>query len=197
MLDVDGVLIDGRPCDGASWATSLREDLGVDPAGLQQHFFKPFWKQVVTGQLDIRDVLDQCLPRLGDGITTEQFMQYWFKNDARLDESVLADCMALRNRGLRVFLATNQEHQRAKYIMSTLKLADYVDSIVYSADIGAAKPDPAFFNAAVTKTQQQPHEHILIDDTRENVKAAIAAGWSGYFWDGRQNLSDILNDVKA
>lgn len=197
MLDVDGVLINGRPRDGASWATSLREDLGVDPTGLQQHFFKPFWKQVVTGQLDIRDVLDQCLPRLGDGITTEQFMQYWFKNDARLDESVLADCVALRDRGLKIVLATNQEHQRANYIMSTLKLADYVDGIVYSADIGVAKPDPAFFTAAMTKTQQPAHEHILIDDTLENVKAAIAARWSGRVRDSRKNLSDILDDVRA
>ena len=81
--------------------------------------------------------------------------------------------------------------------MSTLKFADYVDGIVYSADIGVAKPDPAFFTVAMTKTRQPAHEHILIDDTLENVKAAIATNWSGCVWDSRKNLSDILGDVRA
>jgi hypothetical protein len=33
MVDVDGVLVDGRPEDGRHWTTSLEEDLGFSRDG--------------------------------------------------------------------------------------------------------------------------------------------------------------------
>ncbi len=38
MLDVDGVLVDGRPSDGRHWAASLEADLGLSFAVLQDAF---------------------------------------------------------------------------------------------------------------------------------------------------------------
>src|SRR3546814_15982369 len=57
MVDVDGVLVTGRPRDGRPWATGLREDLGLDPAVLHRAFFAPHWHAVVTGRAPLRPAL--------------------------------------------------------------------------------------------------------------------------------------------
>ena len=52
MIDVDGVLVTGRPSDGLHWATSLEADLGLSFAILQDTFFKRYWEDIVTGRAD-------------------------------------------------------------------------------------------------------------------------------------------------
>lgn len=44
MVDVDGVLITGRPSDGQHWAYCLEDDLGVRQSDLQAAFFAPYWE---------------------------------------------------------------------------------------------------------------------------------------------------------
>jgi putative hydrolase of the HAD superfamily len=49
MLDVDGVLVTGRPSDGRHWVTSLEADLGLSFTVLQDAFFEHYWEEIVTG----------------------------------------------------------------------------------------------------------------------------------------------------
>ena len=190
MLDVDGVLIRGRPEDGQPWSTTLATDLGIDPTRLQTAFFRPFWSQIVTGKRGLAETLAGCLPRIGAKVTAEDFIAYWFARDVRLDTGVLEDIAQLRAKGLRVVLCTNQDHLRAAYLMHHLGLRDHVDGIIYSAAIGARKPDPAFFNAARAQTGQPPEALLLIDDTRANITAARKAGWRACLWQGDKRLRD-------
>ncbi|MBW8638830.1 HAD-IA family hydrolase [Hoeflea sp. WL0058] len=192
MLDVDGVVVNGRPEDGLSWATDIANDLGVDPAGLQKAFFEPHWPDIVIGRKNLLDVLSACLPALAPSVTPQAFVDYWFENDSRLDDSVLADCDALRANGAAIFLASNQEHLRAKYLMDRLGLGKHVDGITYSAQIGAKKPDRAFFDAAVKRSGGSPQDLILVDDTIANVEAARAAGWRAAHWDRGSSLSRLV-----
>lgn len=191
MLDVDGVVIAGRPQDGQPWSTSLASDLGIDPTRLQTAFFRPFWAQIVTGKLGLAETLDACLPRLGARITTPEFIAYWFARDARLDPEVIEDLHHLRAQGLTVYLATNQEHLRAAYLMHDLGLRDHVEGIVYSAALGVRKPDRAFFTAAAAHLGKPPSSLLLVDDTRANITAARTAKWRACLWRGDRRLRDL------
>ncbi len=192
MLDVDGVLINGRDGYGQSWSASLKDDLGIAPERLQECFFQPHWPDVVTGRKGLIDALDLCLRHLSDTVTAECLLQYWFRNDACIDETILTDCRILRNNGMLVFLATNQEHLRARYIMENLGIRDHVDGMVYSAGLGARKPDAAFFEAAVAACGFPASDITLIDDTAANVEAALAAGWDARRWTGEKTLRELL-----
>jgi len=57
MLDVDGVLVNGRPQDGKHLFTDLEADLGVSRSLLQAAFFDVYWQQIVVGK-------DALKPRL-------------------------------------------------------------------------------------------------------------------------------------
>lgn len=192
MLDVDGVVVNGRPEDGQSWATDLERDLGVAPEQLQAIFFAPHWADIVIGRKNLYDVLDACMPELSPSLNAQEFIDYWFAKDSRVDQAVLAECEKLRGRGARIFLATNQEHMRAAYLMERLGLRDHVDGMVYSAQIAARKPQREFFDAAAKLSGAAPEDSLLVDDTRANVDAALDAGWRAMHWSEGSSFTKFL-----
>lgn len=192
MLDVDGVLVSGRPQDGHIWTHELSSDLGIEPELLIQEFFKREWQDVVTGKRDLHPTLALSLKRLGSIVTAEELISYWFEMDSRIVQSVLTDCRMAREWGHQVYLATNQEHLRVQYLMGAMGLQDEVDGIVYSAEAGFQKPLHGFFSYAASVTGRKPNEMLLVDDTLANIDGAKKAGWLAIHWDGKQQLSDIL-----
>lgn len=181
MLDIDGVVVCGRPSDGLHWKTHLEADLGIKVADLREHFFAPYWSEIVTGHRDLRPTLTKALKNFAPDISATTLIDYWFSQDARLDTALLGD---LRNCGLKVYLTTNQEHERAKFLWENLGLQNHADGMITSAKLGAQKPDAAFFHGAAEITGALAQEHLLIDDSRENIAGAKSAGWRAAHWDG-------------
>ncbi|MEP5762667.1 MAG: HAD-IA family hydrolase [Litoreibacter sp.] len=192
MLDVDGVLVTGRPADGHIWTHKLYDDLGLDPDLLVQEFFEREWLQVVTGKRDLYPTLALCLKNIGTNLTAKELISYWFEMDSRLNKSVLADCRAMRNKGHQIYLTTNQEHLRAQYLMDALGLGAEVDGIIYSAQAGFQKPSPEFYHYAADIVAWEPKDMLLVDDTQANIDGAINAGWCAVHWKGEERLFDIL-----
>lgn len=190
MLDVDGVLVTGRPQDGRHWSAGLKQDLGIDPAALQRGFFAPHWAGIVTGRADLAEVLEACLSRIAPEVPAQRLIDYWFEMDARIDSALLAECDTLRRHGTHIWLCTNQEHLRAAWLMERLR--GHVDGMVHSAGLGAAKPDAAFFHAAAAHVGLPPAALVLVDDSPKNVEAAMAAGWGGRVWDPVLGLARLL-----
>lgn len=182
MMDVDGVLVDGRPADGAPWRHDLETDLGMTLETLQRDFFHPRWSAIVTGKRDLRPELAEVLETVAPHVDVDRLIDYWFENDSRIDQGVLAALADLRARDVRVLLATNQEHMRARYLMETMQLSAHVDGIAYSAALGHRKPSAAFYEAATAMAGAAPAEIVLVDDTLENIDAARTFGWRGVHW---------------
>jgi putative hydrolase of the HAD superfamily len=126
--------------------------------------------------------LTTALQNIAPHVSPSAFLNYWFERDSRLDAALLPELSLLRGRGVPVYLATNQEHLRAAYLMDSLALAQHVDGMFYSAGLGAKKPDAEFF-ARVQAAVALPGDAILlIDDSLQNVEAASKAGWQAFHW---------------
>jgi putative hydrolase of the HAD superfamily len=54
---------------------------------------------------------------------------------------------------------------------------DITDDIVYSHEVGLAKPDPAAYELTARRLGVEPHEVLFLDDVEANVDAARRAGW--------------------
>ncbi|UVK45749.1 HAD-IA family hydrolase [Mesorhizobium sp. AR07] len=182
MMDVDGVLVSGRPIDGAHLFTDLEKDLGIPLDLLQREFFVPRWPAIVTGQRLLEPELADVLAAIAPDVAAETLIKYWFENDSRIDREVLGAISELRRDGKRVFLATNQEHRRASYLMNDMRLADHVDGIIYSAALGHRKPSAKFYELATKFAQTRASDIVLIDDAQDNVLAARACGWGALHW---------------
>jgi transcription antitermination factor NusB len=74
-------------------------------------------------------------------------------------------------------------------------VADAFGTIVSSFRLGLAKPDAAFYTAACEAAGVERHEVLFVDDRRENVTGALAAGIHGVRFHGVDRLRAVLTRV--
>ncbi len=66
------------------------------------------------------------------------------------------------------------------------------DDLIYSSEVGLAKPDRRIYKLALSRLQVQPAEAIFVDDVQTNVEAAQALGMAGIrFVSTEQTNSEI------
>lgn len=83
---------------------------------------------------------------------------------------------AFRAGGLRVVVASNWDCSLPE-VLAQARLLHLVDAVVPSAVVGAAKPDPALFDAALAAAGCEAGEALHVGDSLEkDVAGALAAG---------------------
>jgi len=189
FFDVDGVLVDGWHADETRrkpWDETIERDLGVDRARFGELFFgrtpeRPVSPMMdcVSGRRDLSDALSEVLPEAGYDGPVEEFIAYWFEKDSNLSADVLAlaDRLAAVD-GIELYIATGQEHRRARYLWHDLGLSRSFSDIFYSARIGCLKHEPGFFEAINADLAIGPDESpLFFDDSPRIIEAARQAGW--------------------
>jgi HAD superfamily hydrolase (TIGR01509 family) len=89
---------------------------------------------------------------------------------------------------LRNFLAGLRPHYRTAILSNSgdgarreeqrrYDFAGLVDVIVYSHEVGVAKPDPAIYHLTAAMLDVRPHEIVYLDDSIACVDGAVAVGW--------------------
>ncbi len=82
----------------------------------------------------------------------------------------------LRGRGLRLAVVSNWDCS-LREVLDSAGLLGLVDAVVASAEVGAAKPDPAPFRAALDALGCEASEAVHVGDREDNdVRGAEAAG---------------------
>jgi len=124
-------------------------------------------------------------------------MEYWFACDSRLNDQLLAEIDAWRTAGNKVFLATVQEHLRAKHLWEMLGLNRRFDGLHYSAALGAAKPAALFYERVQSRLPvKSPGEVVFLDDSIGNVEAAATFGWRARHFTNVSDLRQALAESK-
>ena len=193
VLDLDGVVVRGHP-DGGRWDKNLERDLGIDASAMQEKFFGPHFQNIAIGEADLFDTLDRVWPELSCKATAREFIDNWFQMDSRLDRDVLGLVDAWRGTGLRAYLATIQEHHRARHIWNIV--GEHFDRMFYSAELGARKPDPLFYERVMERLPGVvASDVIFLDDSVANVEAAAASGWNARHFTSSEDLRDAIGQI--
>lgn len=80
--------------------------------------------------------------------------------------------------------------------LQNLGLHAYVDAWIFSCDVGANKPDPIVFQAALARVGVQPGEALMVGDSLEkDVEGAIAAGIDAIQIVRPGTVSDYTNQI--
>lgn len=69
-----------------------------------------------------------------------------------------------------------------------------VDVIVYSHEVGVAKPDPAIFRLTQARLGVEAHEIVFLDDHDPHVQAARALGWHAVW---HRDTAVSINEITA
>jgi len=81
--------------------------------------------------------------------------------------------------GLRLVVASNWDIS-LHGVLERTGLSEHIDAVATSAQVGAAKPDPALFAAALALVDAEPRDALHIGDRlEEDVEGARAAGIDG------------------
>lgn len=170
LFDVDGVLLIGE-----RWDKDLAVTYGVTPDALTPFFRGPF-QQCLVGKADLKAELALYLPGCGWQQSVDDFIDFWFRRHL-LDEQLMQAIQRLRRRGIRCYLATQQEHYRTEYLLHEVGFAQRFDGMFSSADIGTLKSDVCFFRAILDILKDcSPAEIFFWDDVPANVATARSAG---------------------
>lgn len=87
----------------------------------------------------------------------------------------------------------------AREVLTTAKpCIDAFDVVVFSCEVGLAKPDPAIYHKVLTLAGVKAEEAIFVDDVQENIDAANTVGIHGVrFTSAHQAIADVRRLLDA
>ena len=166
LLDADGVL----QLIGTPWYRALS-------AGGGEAFARALLSGEVpalSGKESLRDLLERLVVELGLSKDADALMVLWRR--ATPDPPAWRLVRDLRAAGYLTVLATNQHEERREWMRTALGYDGLCDVDAYSCLLGAAKPDPDYFRAALEMAGVGAGEALFVDDSAENIVAAAALG---------------------
>jgi putative hydrolase of the HAD superfamily len=189
MFDADGVL-QNLP---GGWIAAAEPFFGARALEFLQRSYEAELP-TLAGQGDHLAILTATLAEFGVTVpVADVYRGIWLSMEPVA--ASLAMVRALRQGGYGVHLGTNQERYRAVHMREVLGYDALFDVSCYSWELGAAKPDLAFFIEAARRIGAEPSAILFIDDNAQNVAAAREAGLSAEQWcvdDGHDVLHGLL-----
>jgi putative hydrolase of the HAD superfamily len=169
-----GIVLTGPP-DAEAWANLLRI------TGLSQERFEPlYWANrhaLDEGKLTGITFWQKLLREAGLPLDHAEDLNHW---DGRLwtvqNPAMLAWQQALKQHSLLTAILSNMSDNVLGNIEREFTWIHGFDTLVWSCQVGLAKPDPAIYRHTLDELGSRLEETLFIDDRRENVEAARALG---------------------
>ncbi|WP_422931348.1 HAD family hydrolase [Singulisphaera sp. PoT] len=117
---------------------------------------------------------------------------------ARLFADAVATLADLKSRGLRLGLISNLASPYKQPFLSSA-LAIYFDSLEFSCDAGLRKPDPLFFQRALSALDVEPRKSLMVgDNLRSDYDGALSIGMQAILLNrGDQAISPRVPAIKT
>ena len=192
LLDLDGIVIRPRH---KYFSEKFSEEYNV-PIATILPFFKEDYKKAATGKADVKSLLSPYMQKWGWEKSVDDFLDYWFEGERDLDEQILKTIKDLRGKGVKVYLVSDNESRRAKYLMDEVGLNKHFDGAFFSCDMGVTKSDPEFFRKVIEKLNTDPLEIVYWDDDPKNVDVAKGTGINAMLYTTFKNFNEIISRSK-
>ncbi len=146
----------------------------------ERDFFKRFYRHLLIGER-IKDDIDRRAKLLFDELwcsgdrvlfpETVEVLEYFYKNGYKM--GVISDTSP-----------------SLEYTLQQLGIAKYFTSFTASSLVGAGKPSPVIFNAALNAQGVSAKESLYVDDYKPEADGAREQGFTSFLIDRSGNNSD-------
>ena len=172
IFDADGMIVMHEP----RFSTRLADEYGITLETTKAFFTGPF-QDCVVGKADLKDELAKFLEGWGWNKGVDAFMALWFLPEGnKIDERIKTVIEQLRAKGIKTYLATNNEKYRTRNLTEERGLGAWFDTVFASSSVGAKKPERAFFQHIIDTTGHTKEGVMFWDDDIINVQGAEQAG---------------------
>ncbi|KPM55068.1 hydrolase [Frankia sp. R43] len=189
VLDIGGVL-EVTPQTG--WMPRWEQRTGLAAGTVLERLADVFLAGSL-GTMSESEVIAMARARLD--VSEEQLEDFWGlmwdEYLGTLNVELFAWFRALRPRFRTGVLSNSfvgaREREQERY-----GFADVTEVIVYSHEVGLAKPDPRIYTLTCERLGVAPYDVVFLDDTPAAVEGARAAGWQGVlFHDTEQAIAEV------
>ncbi|HWL07393.1 MAG TPA: HAD family phosphatase [Planctomicrobium sp.] len=111
-----------------------------------------------------------------------------------LNSTIVPVLDELKRRGLRLVLLSNTCVTHVRFIQQEFDVLNRFDHLVLSFEVGAVKPEPAIYQAAIQAAECEPHEALYTDDISEYVEAGRSHGLNAVVF---TTTEAFVNDLKS
>ena len=189
FFDCDGVVVLSRQ----RFTDKFAKEFDVPPQKIKP-FFEGAFLHCKLGRADLKQELQKYLPDWGWTKSADELLAYWFANENSADRQLVDYIRGLRARGIRCFLAANQEKYRSEYLYYHLALGTIFDDIFPSYRVGFLKTQPEFWQSVYNFNMGNKREVLAVDDDPEAVSAARKFGFYGHNY---VSLKDLQIEVEG
>jgi putative hydrolase of the HAD superfamily len=167
LWDADGVLQHPRH----EWAPRL--DVWGGPGFAEAVFAAEL--PALRGEAPFREVLAQVLVDWPEATASvDDLLGLWEQVDG--DEEAVRLVRQVAASGVSCVLATNQQDHRKDYLRRVFGYDDVFARSFYSCDVGARKPEAAYFERVLEQLGIPAERVGFVDDVEANVEAARQLG---------------------
>jgi putative hydrolase of the HAD superfamily len=192
LFDCDGPIIKRDKY----FSQRLHEETGaIIDSQNEKSFFKGIFLQCEIGNADLKQVLPGWLAVWQWNGSVDDLLEYWFKGEADVDQQ-MKDCIsALRQKGIKCYLATNNEKYRTEYLTNVVGLKDFLDGIFSSSSLGYLKPQIEYWAEVYKSLSDMPKSEVLmIDNLASAVESAKEFGFNGEHYENFESFKKTMQE---
>lgn len=194
IFDLDGVIINSEPMHQkierqmmADRDVKLLEAEHLQFVGMAGY---DMWK-ILKERYSLADTIDEL--RAEKRARLEEFLN-------SIDDSLLVpgsvDCIVnFHKKGLTLALASSSGRWYVEHVLNHFALYSYFSAIVTGWDVVQSKPAPDIFLLAAEKMKKQPNACVVIEDSRNGIRAAKAAGMLAVGYANPNTLQQELSEA--
>ncbi len=135
----------------------------------------PLWLDWQEGRLAPRDWCAHLTQQFGLRLSFHEFCRAWCS--VLLPNQLLPDHLFARlSRRCRLVLLSNTDPLHVEYQLSHFKFMRYFPARVFSCQVGASKPEPKIYRAAIHAAGVPPARILYTDDVLSFVQAGRSMG---------------------
>ena len=174
VFDFDGVIIDTETPDFTTWQQEFRAH-GVELS-------RELWSGYIGGGVGAFDIYSHLAELTGSDLDRDEVGprrrgRYLDAVNANpLLPGVIDYLSAARRLGLRVAIASNSSRDWVEGHVAHRGLGGYIEAIRTPDDVGAVKPAPDVYLAALDAVGVPPKRAVAVEDSPTGAAAAVAAG---------------------
>ena len=160
-------------------------------------FDRLYWDRLDAGTITDEETVKLVKERLPERLweVAETIYYNWIYNIPEIDGMRELIVYLKENYGISVLLTSNI----SKYFVAhrdEIPMLKLLDNCIFSSICGYVKPDVKIFEHLINECGIKPDETLFVDDRRENVEGARAAGINGYVFDGdAEKLRSFLENI--
>ncbi|MCD4819866.1 MAG: HAD family phosphatase [Candidatus Cloacimonetes bacterium] len=175
IFDMDGVLLDSEPIY-FDVEKKLFEKLNIDISKAKHFTFvgmsmRKIWL-IIKNEFKLTQNIEELITIHNDII----YKGILNKNDISPSLGVKNTLINLKNRNIKLAVATSTERKLAELILNKIRLFNLFDFIICGDEVKNGKPAPDIFLKAAEGIGILPENCLVIEDSENGVKAAFEAG---------------------